>query len=157
MAGLYIRGFYYDSGDYALNGLYGIAPFYTTGANYLERVEVLKGPSALLSGMPPAGAIGGSVNLVTKSAPDFDITQLTATYASKSQFGALVDVARRYGDKKEFGIRFNGGYETAPPHTTGRPTSSATRCSTSTIAARMCAGPLISAIRRRIFRRRCDS
>ena len=111
VAGLYIRGFYYDSGDYALNGLYGIAPFYTTGANYLERVEVLKGPSALLSGMPPAGSIGGSVNLVTKSAPDFDITQLTATYASKSQFGALVDVARRYGERKEFGIRFNGAYQ----------------------------------------------
>lgn len=110
VAGLYIRGFYYDSGDFALNGLYGIAPFYTTGANYVERVEVLKGPSALLSGMPPAGAIGGSINLVTKSAPDFDITQLTATYASKSQFGALVDVARRYGERKEFGIRFNGGY-----------------------------------------------
>jgi len=42
--GLYIRGFYYDSGDYALNGLYGIAPFYSTGANFVERVEVLKGP-----------------------------------------------------------------------------------------------------------------
>src|SRR5262245_66195398 len=39
VAGLYIRGFYYDSGDYALNGLYGIAPYYTTGANYLERVR----------------------------------------------------------------------------------------------------------------------
>jgi iron complex outermembrane receptor protein len=67
--GLYIRGFYYDSGDYAMNGLYGMAPFYSTSANFLERVEVLKGPSVLLNGMPPAGAIGGSINLVTKSAP----------------------------------------------------------------------------------------
>src|SRR5262245_7519201 len=108
--GLYIRGFYYDSGDYALNGLYGIAPFYSTAANFVERVEVLKGPGALLNGMPPAGSIGGSVNLVTKSAPDFDITQLTATYASKSQFGAYVDVSRRYGERKEFGVGFNGGY-----------------------------------------------
>jgi iron complex outermembrane recepter protein len=110
IAGLYIRGFYYDSGDFALNGLYGIAPFYSTGANFVERVEVLKGPSALLSGMPPAGSIGGSVNIVTKTARDFDITQLTATYASKSQFGANVDLSRRYGERKEFGIRFNGGY-----------------------------------------------
>jgi len=108
--GLYIRGFYYDSGDYALNGLYGIAPFYSTGANFVERVEVLKGPGTLLSGMPPAGSIGGSVNLVTKSAPDFDITQLTATYASKSQFGANIDVSRRFGENKEFGVRFNGSY-----------------------------------------------
>ncbi|WP_334446303.1 TonB-dependent receptor [Bradyrhizobium sp. AZCC 1610] len=107
--GFYIRGFYHDSGDYAMNGLYGMAPFYATSANYLERVEVLKGPGVLLTGMPPAGAIGGSINLVTKSAPDFDITQLTARYISKSQVGALVDVARRYGEHKEFGIRFNGG------------------------------------------------
>jgi iron complex outermembrane receptor protein len=106
--GLYIRGFYYDSGDYAMNGLYGMAPFYSTSANFLERVEVLKGPGVLLNGMPPAGAIGGSINLVTKSAPYFDVTQLTALYASKSQFGLQADVARRYGENKEWGIRFNG-------------------------------------------------
>jgi iron complex outermembrane receptor protein len=107
--GLYIRGFYYDSGDYAMNGLYGMAPAYSTSANYLERVEVLKGPGVMLGGMPPAGAVGGSVNLVTKQAPDYDITQLTGVYISKSQFGAFIDVARRYGEHKEFGIRFNGG------------------------------------------------
>lgn len=107
--GLYIRGFYYDSGDYAMNGLYGMAPAYSTSANYLDRVEVLKGPGVMLGGMPPAGAIGGSINLVTKRAPDYDITQLTGVYISKSQFGAFVDVARRYGEHKEFGIRFNGG------------------------------------------------
>jgi iron complex outermembrane receptor protein len=106
--GLYIRGFYYDSGDYAMNGLYGMAPFYSTSANFLERVEVLKGPGVLLNGMPPAGAVGGSINLVTKSAPYFDVTQLTALYASKSQFGLQADVARRYGDNKEWGVRFNG-------------------------------------------------
>lgn len=106
--GLYIRGFYYDSGDYAMNGLYGMAPFYSTSANFLERVEVLKGPGVLLNGMPPAGAIGGSINLVTKTAPSFDITQLTALYASKSQFGLQTDVARRYGENREWGIRFNG-------------------------------------------------
>ncbi|KRR14001.1 TonB-dependent receptor [Bradyrhizobium valentinum] len=106
--GLYIRGFYHDSGDYSMNGLYGMAPFYSTSANFLERVEVLKGPGVLLNGMPPAGAVGGSINLVTKSAPYFDITQLTALYASKSQFGMQADVARRYGENKEWGIRFNG-------------------------------------------------
>jgi iron complex outermembrane receptor protein len=108
--GLYIRGFYYDSGDYALNGLYGLAPFYSSAANYVERVEVLKGPAALLNGMPLAGAVGGSINLVTKRAPDVDITQLTATYASKTQGGVDLDVSRRYGDHKEFGVRYNGSY-----------------------------------------------
>ncbi|MCA1415243.1 TonB-dependent receptor [Bradyrhizobium sp. NBAIM20] len=115
--GLFIRGFYYDSGDYGLNGLYGIAPYYSSGANFVERVEVLKGPSALLNGMTAGGtgvasggAVGGSVNLITKHAPDFDITQLTATYASRSQFGGIVDVSRRYGEHKEWGVRLNSTY-----------------------------------------------
>ena len=106
----HIRGFYYDSGDTAMNGLYGMPPYYSTAPNFVERVEVLKGPNALLNGMPPAGAVGGSINLVTKQAPDFPITQLTTTYQSRSHFGTQVDVARRFGDKKEFGYRFNGGY-----------------------------------------------
>ena len=59
----HIRGFYYENGDLSLNGLYGMAPYYSTAANFVERVEVLKGPSALLNGMPPAGAVGGSINL----------------------------------------------------------------------------------------------
>src|SRR5207237_3992378 len=65
-------------------------------------------PSALLNGMTvggtgasSGGAVGGSVNLITKHAPDVDITQLTGTYASKSQFGEQIDVSRRYGEHKE--------------------------------------------------------
>ncbi|WP_431205418.1 TonB-dependent receptor [Bradyrhizobium betae] len=115
--GLFIRGFYYDSGDYALNGLSGIAPYYSTGANFIERVEVLKGPSAVLNGMTvggtgasSGGAVGGSVNLITKHAPDVDITQLTTTYVSKSQFGQQIDVGRRYGEHKEWGVRLNSTY-----------------------------------------------
>jgi iron complex outermembrane receptor protein len=114
---LFIRGFYYDSGDYGLNGLYGIAPYYSIGANFIERVEVLKGPSAVLNGMTTGGtgvssggAVGGSVNLITKHAPDIDITQLTSTYVSKSQFGGYIDVSRRYGERKEWGIRLNSTY-----------------------------------------------
>jgi iron complex outermembrane recepter protein len=114
---LFIRGFYYDSGDFALNGLYGIAPYYSTGANFIDRVEVLKGPSALLNGMTTGGtgvssggAVGGSVNLITKHAPDIDITQLTATYESKSVFGEQIDVSRRYGEHKEWGVRLNSTY-----------------------------------------------
>jgi iron complex outermembrane receptor protein len=114
---LFIRGFYYDSGDFALNGLAGIAPYYSTGANFIERVEVLKGPSAVLNGMTiggagaaSGGAVGGAVNLITKHAPDVDITRLTGTYASKSQFGEHIDVSRRYGERKEWGVRLNSTY-----------------------------------------------
>ncbi|KRQ97709.1 TonB-dependent receptor [Bradyrhizobium valentinum] len=114
---LFIRGFYYDSGDFGLNGLYGIAPYYSIGANFIERVEVLKGPSAVLNGMTTGGqgvasggAVGGSINLITKHAPDVDITRLTGFYVSKSQFGEHIDVSRRYGERKEWGVRLNSTY-----------------------------------------------
>lgn len=114
---LFIRGFFYDSGDYALNGLAGIAPYYSTGANFIERVEVLKGASAMINGMTTGGvgvtsggAVGGFINLVTKHAPDVDITRLTGTYASRSQFGENIDVSRRYGEHKEWGVRLNQTY-----------------------------------------------
>lgn len=105
-----IRGFFYSSGDQGLNGLYGLAPYYSTVPNFIERIEVLKGPSALLNGMPPGGAIGGSINLITKQAPDFPITQVTTTYQSDGLLGTQLDFARRYGTNNEFGVRFNGGY-----------------------------------------------
>ncbi len=115
-----IRGFYYENGDSALNGLYGMAPQYSTAPNFVERIEVLKGPSALLNGMPPAGAIGGSLNLVTKQAPDIPITQVTTSYASDGYFGTNLDVARRFGADKEFGIRFNGGYHAGDTNIDGQ-------------------------------------
>jgi len=106
----FIRGFYYDVGEQGLNGLFGLAPTYTTFPNFVERIEVLKGPSVLLNGMPPGGAVGGSINLVTKQAPDAPITQVTTTYQSEGLFGSQLDYARRFGESKEFGVRFNGSY-----------------------------------------------
>ena len=38
-------------------------------AELAERVEVLKGPTAMLNGMPPNSSIGGTVNIVPKRAP----------------------------------------------------------------------------------------
>lgn len=96
--------------DMSLNGLIGLVPFYSPSTINVDRVEVLKGPSALLNGMPPNGAIGGTVNLVTKKAGEEPLAQLTTSYTSRSILGAHVDVGQRYGENKEFGIRFNGAY-----------------------------------------------
>lgn len=109
----YFRGFaspvtYYS--DLSLNGLMGIVPSYSPSMYNIERAEVLKGPSALLNGMPVNGAVGGTVNLVTKQAADVPLTQVTTSYVSDSVIGTHVDLGRRYGTDKEFGIRFNGAY-----------------------------------------------
>ena len=98
------------SDDYSLNGLFGIVPRFSPALYNIERVEVLKGPSALLNGTPPSGAVGGTANLVTKRAGDVPLAQLTTSYASRSQLGAHIDLGRRFGVNKEFGIRFNGVY-----------------------------------------------
>ncbi len=103
-----IRGFPVDNLDYAYGGLYGMLPASSIMAEMAERVEVLKGPSALLNGVPPFGSIGGSVNVVPKRAPDEDLTQATANYISGSQFGGHVDFGRRFGEDKQVGVRFNG-------------------------------------------------
>lgn len=106
-----IRGFPTQTQDMAINGLYGIVPpQMTAGLEAIERVEILKGPSALLNGMAPSGGVGGNINLVTKRATDAPITQLTASYYSHAQFGTHVDFGRRFGTDNSWGIRFNGAY-----------------------------------------------
>lgn len=106
----FVRGFALSNQDYSFNGMYSVSPQLLVSPEYLERVEILKGPGVMLNGMPPFGSIGGSLNLVPKRAGDDPLTRATATYASAGQFGGNVDVSRRFGDDKQFGIRFNGVY-----------------------------------------------
>ncbi|MDS1139418.1 TonB-dependent receptor [Pusillimonas sp. SM2304] len=105
-----IRGFSISGGDVAFGGLYGLIPYYRVTPELAERIEVLKGPSALLNGMPPGGSVGGSINIVPKHAGEEPLARVTGTYMSDAQFGTHVDVGRRFGDDNQFGIRFNGVY-----------------------------------------------
>lgn len=107
-----IRGFEVTGRDFLLNGLPAVAP--TNGAAMMvesvERIEVLKGPNALLNGIVPQSAVGGAINVITKRATDERIIQLSPDYAMDSQFGGHVDIGQRYGPGKEFGARLNGVY-----------------------------------------------
>lgn len=105
-----IRGLPSDVGDVTVNGLPGMAGYYRSSPEMFERVEVLKGPSALLNGMPPKGSAGGAVNLVTKRAGDEPLTRLTGTWMSDAHFGTHIDLGRRFGANRQFSIRFNGVY-----------------------------------------------
>ncbi len=107
---LYIRGFPSNegiSGETAFDGLYGIAPNFRVFADYAERIEVLKGPSAALSGIAPAGGVGGTINIVPKRAGE-DLTRLTLDYGSRARGGGQIDIARRGGENREWGVRFVG-------------------------------------------------
>lgn len=105
-----LRGFDVHSSDLAINGMYGLAPLGHTSLEYVERVEVLKGPSAMFTGMAPSGGIGGVINLVPKRAGDTPLTRVSVGYQSDSQLSTSVDVGRRFGENNAFGIRVNGSY-----------------------------------------------
>lgn len=105
-----LRGLDMTAMDIATNGLYGIAPANSVPIEMFERVEVLRGPNVLLSGMPPLSSVAGSVNMVTKRALAQPIADLTVTYGTHSYFQAHADVGKRFGEEKRLGIRFNGVY-----------------------------------------------
>lgn len=105
-----VRGFAMAGQDIAINGMYGLTPFYRTPVEMAERIELLKGPSAMLSGMAPDGNVGGVINIVTKHAGAEPLARITESYLSDSLLGSHVDLGHRFGDHQQFGIRFNGAY-----------------------------------------------
>ncbi|MCJ2033198.1 TonB-dependent receptor [Methylobacterium sp. J-068] len=108
--GFFIRGFPVFAQDIGFNGLFGVADAFNPAIEPIERVEVLRGPSTLLSGVPPFGNIGGIINLIPKRAGDEPLNRVTLGYASDAQIYKAVDISRRFGDAKEWGIRFNGAF-----------------------------------------------
>ncbi|PIU08616.1 MAG: TonB-dependent siderophore receptor [Methylobacterium sp. CG08_land_8_20_14_0_20_71_15] len=106
----YIRGFPINegtSGEFAFDGVYGVAPSFRVFTDYAERIEVLKGPSAALSGVAPNGGVGGVINVVPKRAGE-DLTRFTLDYGSAARGGGGFDIARRYGANREWGARIVG-------------------------------------------------
>jgi iron complex outermembrane receptor protein len=102
---LVIRGIAVDNRTgYRLNGSLPIMNFSQVPMEDKERVEVLKGASALYYGFT---APGGVVNFVTKRAGAEPVTTVGMTV---DQFGtaiATADVARRFGEDQQVGVRVN--------------------------------------------------
>lgn len=116
-----IRGFNVYSSDISFNGLYGLVPWYSgVPTEFVERVEVLKGASALLSGMSPNGALGGAINLVPKRATDQPITRGTVGLDSDALWTTQADIGRRFGPNGEWGLRINGSYRNGDTYIDGQ-------------------------------------
>jgi len=104
-----VRGFLLFAGDTFFNGLPGIivGGGASTIPDSFERVDLIKGPNALLSGVA-GSTIGGRVNLVPKRASDAQENSVTLGYATSSVMSTHLDVGKRFGQDSAFGIRFNG-------------------------------------------------
>ncbi len=105
-----IRGLQVGNATATYGNLYGLMPSSSIMPEMAERIEVLKGPSVMLNGMTVEGSLGGRINIVPKRAPEEDLTQFTASYASGTQFGGHADLARRFGPEKQAGVRLNVAY-----------------------------------------------
>lgn len=104
----FIRGFSVTNLDTFYDGLPYIANPRRGFLEGIERVEILKGPTALVNG--GLGRVGGTINLIPKRAADEPLTRLTTSYLSDSQMWTHVDVGRRFGPAGEWGVRANGSY-----------------------------------------------
>lgn len=109
----FIRGFTLYSDDVAYNGLYSLLPRQYIATELFERVEVLRGASAFLTGASPGGrssGVGGLINLLPKRAPNYDLNRVTLGASHNDNRNIAADVARRFGDNDEFGVRVNAAH-----------------------------------------------
>ncbi len=83
----------------------------------LDRVEVFKGPNALLNGA--SGYVGGAINMAPKRPTDTPLTRFTADYDYQSRLGIHADLSRRFGSRNQFGARLNALYRNGEGTTEG--------------------------------------
>ena len=102
--------------NYRLNGAMPIMNFSQVPMEDKERVEVLKGASALYYGFTsPAGV----VNYVTKRAGKAPVTSLGLRVNNFGSAVASVDVGRRFGAQEQFGLRVNAAGGALGSHLSG--------------------------------------
>jgi iron complex outermembrane receptor protein len=101
------RGFatYAGTEQSAVNGLAGVSAYLLPSPEFLERLELIRGANSFLNGN--VGAVGGSVNAITKRGTDRPVADVTLQYGSRGQVGGAFDVGGRWGDTKEYGVRIN--------------------------------------------------
>lgn len=114
---LVIRGIAVENRtNYRLNGSLPIMNFGQVSMENKERVEVLKGATALYYGFTsPAGV----VNFVTKRAGSAALDVVGVNVDSQGSAVATLDTARRFGADGEFGVRVNAAGGTLGSHLDG--------------------------------------
>lgn len=89
-----IRGFS-SSGDISIDGIRDTAQYTRSDPFNLEQVEVVKGASSVYSG---AGAVGGTVNLVSKTPKANNFTNLSVGVGTDKYYRLTVDANKKVND-----------------------------------------------------------
>ena len=114
-----MRGVNMNAAHYYINGVPNL--FNQTRsipAYVLESVDIVSGPNTVLNGATfsnngtngtdaPAGLLNGK----TKRATTKDITRYTQRFSGRSTFTEDIDIGRRFGDNKAWGVRVNAHNE----------------------------------------------
>ena len=96
-----LRGFSANN-DITVDGIRDSAQYTRTDTFNLETVEVVNGANSVNSG---AGAIGGTINLVSKVARDGDFNRVQAGLGTDSYGRATIDSNNEFGENSA--VRFN--------------------------------------------------
>jgi iron complex outermembrane receptor protein len=111
-----LRGFQLDwTNGLRRDGL-AVAPFQDVPLENIQRVDVLKGPSSLVSGFNNPG---GTVNYVTKRPTLKAFTEVTAELRSRDGKYFHLDTSGKFGDDSNLAYRFNGAIEDTGDFTGG--------------------------------------
>jgi len=111
-----LRGFQLDwTNGLRRDGL-AVAPYQDVPLENIQRLDVLKGPSSLVSGFNNPG---GTVNYVTKRPTRVDFTQITAELRSRDGKYLHLDTSGKFSNNSAVAYRFNAAIEDTGDFTGG--------------------------------------
>lgn len=114
-----MRGINMNGNHMMLNGIPSLFyQFSEPRSHFIERLDITSGPNAGVNGVSMsnngtnsgATPAPGTINAITKRAADDPVTRYTQTFSGRGSLGEYVDVGRRFGKNKEWGLRVNGEY-----------------------------------------------
>ncbi len=114
-----MRGINMNGNHMMLNGIPSLFYQFTTPPSHIiERIDITSGPNAGVNGTSmsnngtDSGATPapGTINVITKKAENDPVNSYKVAFSGRGNMAAYVDVARRFGNKKEWGIRVNSEY-----------------------------------------------
>ncbi|MFC2741102.1 MAG: TonB-dependent receptor plug domain-containing protein, partial [Selenomonas sp.] len=104
-----IRGLSSNGNKWYINGVPGMAHQKDMTANFIDSVTVIAGPALGVRGTTAGWQenAGGVVDMISKKASAKGDREAKISFHGKSYVSQSVDLGERFGENKEWGVRFN--------------------------------------------------